>query len=54
MCNSVPRIEPCFLQQEDGTRIVMLPGDPLCPPVEGFSAEEKRFLLKNGRWQPIG
>jgi 8-oxo-dGTP pyrophosphatase MutT (NUDIX family) len=51
---TVPRIEPCFLQQEDGTRIVMLPGDPLCPPVEGFSAEEKRFLLNNGRWQPIG
>lgn len=49
----IVRIQPCFVERDDGTRIVMLPGDPLCPPVEGFEAEETRFLLQNGRWQPI-
>ena len=49
----VARVQPCFQQNADGTRLVMLPGDPLCPGVEGFEAEEKRFLLENGRWQPV-
>ena len=49
----VARVQPCFHQNADGTRLVMLPGDPLCPEVEGFEAEEKRFLLENGRWRPV-
>ena len=49
----VARVQPCFQQNADGTRLVMLPGDPLCPGVEGFEAEEKRFLLENGRWRPV-
>jgi len=32
---------------------VMLPGDPMCPEVEGFEADEKRFVLENGRWKPV-
>lgn len=47
------RVEPCFVEREDGTRVVMLPGDPACPAVEGFEAEERRFLLENGRWRPV-
>lgn len=46
----VPRVEPGFVVREDGTRMITLPGDPLCPAVEGFRAEETRFLLKDGRW----
>jgi hypothetical protein len=46
-------VQPGFQVREDGTRLVMLPGDPLCPAVEGFEAEETRFLLKDGRWIPI-
>ena len=53
MAQAVPRVQPCFRQEDDGTRLVMLPGDPLCAPVEGFDAEETRFLLDNGRWRPI-
>ena len=49
----VARVQPCFIERGDGTRIVMLPGDPECPPVEGFEADERRFLLANGRWRPI-
>lgn len=49
----VPRIEPGFVVREDGMRLVTLPGDPLCPPVEGFHAEETRFLLKDGRWTVV-
>lgn len=49
----VARVQPGFQVRDDGTRLVMLPGDPLCPPVEGFAAEETRFLLKDGRWIPI-
>ena len=50
----VVRVEPAFLVQDDGTRLVMLPGDPLCPAVEGFHAEDTRFLLKDGRWAVVG
>jgi len=49
----VARVQPCFQQNADGTRLVMLPGDPMCPAVEGFEAEEKRFVLENGRWRPV-
>jgi 8-oxo-dGTP pyrophosphatase MutT (NUDIX family) len=47
----VARIEPGFVQQGD-TRIVLLPGDPECPPVEGFEAADTRFILEGGRWRP--
>lgn len=48
-----PRIEPRVAQRADGTRVIMLPGDPGCPAVEGFDAPERRFILVDGRWQPI-
>lgn len=47
----VARVEPGFVQQGD-TRIVLLPGDRDCPPVEGFEAAETRFILERGRWTP--
>jgi 8-oxo-dGTP pyrophosphatase MutT (NUDIX family) len=47
----VARVEPGFVQQGD-TRIVLLPGDPDCPPVEGFEAPDTRFILEGGRWRP--
>jgi hypothetical protein len=50
---AVARIEPCFRHEEDGARLVMLPGDPDCPPVDGFAADETRFLLESGRWRPL-
>lgn len=50
----VPRVQPHVVERGDGARIIALPGDPLCPPVEGFEGLEKRFLLENGRWRPIG
>lgn len=49
----VARVQPCFKEYADGTRLVMLPGDPECPRVEGFEATETRFLLENGRWRPV-
>jgi 8-oxo-dGTP pyrophosphatase MutT (NUDIX family) len=51
--NPVPRVQPRVVPRGDGTRVIALPGDPLCPPVEGFEAPEKRFLLENGQWRPI-
>ncbi len=47
------RVQPCFAERADGTRVVMLPGDPECPPVPGFDAPERRFLLEHDRWRPI-
>jgi 8-oxo-dGTP pyrophosphatase MutT (NUDIX family) len=47
---AVPRVQPGFSELGDGTRMVLLPGDPLFPPVEGFEAAETRFILKDGRW----
>jgi hypothetical protein len=40
-------------ERADGTRLIALPGDPLCPPIAGFDAPEKRFLLEGGRWRPV-
>jgi 8-oxo-dGTP pyrophosphatase MutT (NUDIX family) len=48
-----PLVQPRIAERTDGTRVIMLPGDPECPPVAGFAAEETRFLLENGRWRPI-
>jgi 8-oxo-dGTP pyrophosphatase MutT (NUDIX family) len=50
---SAPRVQPRVEERGDGTRVIMLPGDPLCPAVEGFMAQETRFLLENGRWRPV-
>jgi 8-oxo-dGTP pyrophosphatase MutT (NUDIX family) len=47
-----PRVEPRVNQLPDGTREILLPGDPGHPSVDGFEARETRFLLKNGRWTP--
>src|SRR5688500_17401968 len=49
----VPRVQPCFQEHADGSRLVMLPGDPLCPAVDGFEATETRFVLESGRWTPV-
>lgn len=48
----VPRVQPVMLQRGD-TRLVLLPGDPECPPVAGFHAEECRFVLEDGRWRAL-
>ncbi len=48
-----PRVQPRVVERADGTRCIMLPGDPSCPPVAGFAASETRFLLENGRWRPV-
>lgn len=50
---TVPRIEPGFLVRDDGTRLVLLPGDPLMPAVPGFEPQETRFVLADGRWRPV-
>lgn len=49
----VARVQPGFVEQADGTRLVTLPGDPLVAPLPGFEAEETRFLLKDGRWMVV-
>ncbi len=46
----VVRVQPAFIVRDDGTRLVLLPGDPLCPAIEGFEAEDTRFVLHDGRW----
>lgn len=47
----VVRVQPGFIK--DATQTVLtLPGDPTCPPVDGFEPpEETRFILANGRWR---
>jgi 8-oxo-dGTP pyrophosphatase MutT (NUDIX family) len=49
----IPRVQPGFLKRGDET-LLLYPGDPLCPPIEGFEIpEETRFSLKNRRWRPV-
>jgi hypothetical protein len=49
----IPRVQPRFLTRGDDT-LLLYPGDPLYPPLEGFETpEETRFALKNGRWRPV-
>jgi len=49
----VPRVQPGFLKRGDQT-LLLYPGDPLYPPVEGFETpEETRFSLKDQRWRPV-
>jgi len=49
----VPCVLPRVRERADGTREILLPGDPDYPGIAGFEAEETRFLLLDGRWQPV-
>ena len=49
----IPRVEPMFLREGDMT-MLLYPGDPLYPAVDGFDTpEETRFVLENQRWMPV-
>jgi 8-oxo-dGTP pyrophosphatase MutT (NUDIX family) len=48
----IPRVQPRFEKRGDKT-LLFYPGDPMCPPVEGFDAPETRFVLENRRWLPV-
>jgi 8-oxo-dGTP pyrophosphatase MutT (NUDIX family) len=48
----IPRVQPRFEKQGDRT-LLFYPGDPMYPPVEGFEAEETRFVLEDRRWLPV-
>ena len=49
----VVRVEPAFIKTETET-LLTLPGDPTCPPIEGFEpVEETRFRLEDGRWRAV-
>jgi 8-oxo-dGTP pyrophosphatase MutT (NUDIX family) len=46
-------VQPAVIEQED-SRVLMLPGDPMNPAPPGFDVPaETRFLMKNHRWTPI-
>lgn len=47
----VPRVQPGLVER-NGATLVLLPGDPAYPPVAGFDAVERRFILEAGRWRP--
>jgi 8-oxo-dGTP pyrophosphatase MutT (NUDIX family) len=47
-------VKPAVIEREDD-RLLMLPGDPLNPAPEGFEVPpETRFLVKNGKFTPVG
>jgi len=48
----VPRVQPEVRQERD-RRTVLLPGDALVDKIPGFDPRETRFILYNGRWQPV-
>jgi 8-oxo-dGTP pyrophosphatase MutT (NUDIX family) len=49
----IVRVEPAFIKTETETMLT-LPGDPTCPPIEGFEAvDETRFRLEDGRWRAV-
>jgi 8-oxo-dGTP pyrophosphatase MutT (NUDIX family) len=49
----VVRVEPMFIKNETETMLT-LPGDPTCPPLEGFEpVDETRFRLEDGRWRAV-
>jgi hypothetical protein len=46
-------VQPGILKRGDEI-LLLYPGDPLYPPIEGFETpEETRFSLKNRRWRPV-
>lgn len=48
-----PRVQPGILKRGDEI-LLLYPGDPLYPPIEGFETpEETRFALTNRRWRPV-
>lgn len=49
----IVRVQPAFLRSEHQT-LLTLPGDPTHPPIEGWEVpEHTRFMLRDGRWQPV-
>ena len=50
--STVPTVQPGFEERPDGSRLVLLPGDPTQPRVDGFDVAETRFVLSGGRWAP--
>ena len=48
----IPRVQPRFEKRGEQT-LLFYPGDPMYPAVEGFDADETRFVLENRRWRPI-
>ncbi|HEY6361127.1 MAG TPA: NUDIX hydrolase [Vicinamibacterales bacterium] len=49
----IVRVQPAFVERE-GSRILMLPGDPLYPAATGFEVPpETRFVMRDGRWTPV-
>jgi 8-oxo-dGTP pyrophosphatase MutT (NUDIX family) len=49
---AVPTIRPRVIVQDDGTRLIALPGDALNEAVAGFTPSHTRFILQEGRWRP--
>ncbi len=49
----IVRREPRFLEQ-DGERLLVLPGDPLHPEGSADPPRDTRFVHTNGRWRPEG
>jgi 8-oxo-dGTP pyrophosphatase MutT (NUDIX family) len=47
------RVQP-RLFEDNGQRLLALPGDPLYPPVDGFDTpQDTRFVFTAGRWRPL-
>lgn len=51
---AVPLVQPRFVEQADGSRVITLPGDADYPAIADFSVPETRFLLNDGRWTALG
>lgn len=50
---SIPTVQPHFVKDEHHTMLT-LPGDPTFPTIDGWEIpEDTRFVLQDGRWQPV-
>jgi 8-oxo-dGTP pyrophosphatase MutT (NUDIX family) len=50
---AIPRVQP-HLIKDDVRTMLTLPGDPTYPPIDGWDVpEDTRFMLQDGRWQPV-